>query len=227
MSHKPENYTGASYKGAIRLGSKVMVSDPCYGLNTWCQGVIENVLPGNYECYVEFSDEGDWGTRVSAIQVTHADYNAILHHEVRESFEVGVDSGQAGIFDYDYYTKYHMDQSVRPHMNEDWYYRVCDLTYVHKENPNYEPFSFDGNKEDDDYWLKRSEAFDAWFSSEKGRKRIGCFDGNTIDDLGFASSSGWGDGGYDCWTHRNEDGKVVSIRVEFITEYDDEDEDDD
>ena len=34
----------------IKLNSKVMISDPCYGLNTWCQGIIEGVLPGNYNC---------------------------------------------------------------------------------------------------------------------------------------------------------------------------------
>ena len=51
----------------IQLGEKVMVSDPCYGLNTWCQGVLENVLPGDYRCNIEYSDEGDWGMRVSAI----------------------------------------------------------------------------------------------------------------------------------------------------------------
>lgn len=218
------NYTETINKGSIHLGEKVMVSDPCYGLNTWCQGVIENVLPGNYECYVEYTDKGDWGTRVSAIQVTHADYNAILPHDVREPFEVGVDSGRAGIFDYDYYAKHHMDQSVRPHVNEDWYDRVCDLTYVHKENPNYGPFNFDGNKEDDDYWLKRWKTFNAWLGSKKSMKCIPCLDGNAIDELGLVSSSGYGDGGYDCWTHKNEDGKVVSIRVEFITEHDEEDE---
>lgn len=54
-------------KGFIALNDKVMVSDPCYGMNTWCQGVIDNVLKGNYKCTVETSDEGTWGRRVSAI----------------------------------------------------------------------------------------------------------------------------------------------------------------
>ncbi len=29
----------------IELGDKVMVSDPCYDLDIWCQGVLENVKP--------------------------------------------------------------------------------------------------------------------------------------------------------------------------------------
>ena len=171
-------------KGTITLGEKVMVSDPCYGLGTWCQGVLENVLPGVYDCNVEYSDEGDWGTRVSAIEVTHESCRGKFIALECEDFEVGVDSGQAGIFDYEYYVKYHMDATEREHVDDDWYDMVCDLTYT-------------------DY-----------------------FDGNMTDSLGLVSSSGYGDGGYNCWTAKNEDGRIVAIRVEFITEDDYEDEED-
>lgn len=167
-------------KGTIKLGETVMVSDPCYGLNTWCQGVLKNVLPGQYDCNVEYSDEGDWGIRVSAIEATHIGYDRCVLSEELEDFVVGVDSGLAGIFDYEYYAKYHMGATERPHVDDDWYDKVCDL--AHKSH----------------------------------------FDGNTIDNLGLVSSSGYGDGGYDCWTSKNEDGKIVSIRVEFLSEYDEE-----
>jgi hypothetical protein len=56
------------------------------------------------------------------------------------------------------------------------------------------------------------------------QKKIDRGVGNTIDNLGFVSESGYGDGGYTCWTARDSDGKVIAIRVEYITE--DEDEDD-
>ena len=158
----------------IKLENKVMVSDPCYGLNTWCQGVLENVLPGTYDCEVEYSDEGDWGTRVAAIEVTHQDYDGIIRFEP-EDFEVGVDSGQAGIFDYDYYCKYHTDDDV----NDDWYDKVCKIT------------------------LAKNQA-------------------GTIDDLGLVSSSGFGDGGYTCYIARERNGYIVAIRIEFITDEDDE-----
>ena len=110
----------------IRLGNKVMVSDPCYGLNTWCQGVLENVLPGIYDCRVEYSDEGAWGERVSAIEVIHADCGIRIYEEA--DFEVGVDSGQAGVFDYEYYCKYHTDDNDRNHVDDDWYDKVYDIT---------------------------------------------------------------------------------------------------
>ena len=106
----------------ITLGNKVMLSDPCYGMNTWCHGVVENVLPGIYDCYVEYSDEGDWGVRVAEIDVLHQDAK---RYSLRAAdFVVGVDSGQAGIFDYDYYEQHHTDGSV----NDDWYNRVCAIT---------------------------------------------------------------------------------------------------
>lgn len=168
-------------KGFISLDDKVMVSDPCYGMNTWCQGVIDNVLKGNYKCTVETFDEDTWGRRVSAIQVMHADYLKKFLEYSKENFEVGVDSGQAGIFDYEYYKKYHSDDSEIEHADKDWYWRVCDLT-VTTQIP----------------------------------------DGNTIDNLGFVSSSGYGDGGYCCWTAHNDEGKIVAIRVEYITEDDEE-----
>lgn len=163
----------------IRLGNKVMVSDPCYGLNTWCQGVLENVLPGIYDCTVEYSDEGDWGVRVAAIEVIHE--NAGVYRFEMADFEVGVDSGQAGIFDYEYYTKYHTDCNEYSHVDDDWYDRVCDITLA-KESAG------------------------------------------TIDELGLVSSSGYGDGGYGCWVARNRDGYIVAIRIEYITEEEEDEE---
>lgn len=177
-----ENYNVVN-KGIITLNDKVMVSDPCYGLNTWCQGVLENVLPGKYECKVGFADEGEWGTRVADIEVIHNDYLKEFLDYNDEDFDVGVDSGTAGVFDYEYYKKYHKDRSERDHVNSDWYERTGDITFV---------------------------------------TDIQCFDANTIDGLGFVSSSGYGDGCYTCWTARDDEGKIVAIRVEFIIEEDEE-----
>jgi hypothetical protein len=163
----------------IRLGNKAMVSDPCYGLNTWCQGILENVLPGIYNCTVEYSDTGDWGERVSAIEVTHTDCG--IYRYERENFVVGVDSGQAGIFDYEYYCQYHTDYNDRNHVDDDWYGRVCDIT------------------------LARESA-------------------GIIDECGFVSSSGYGDGAYGCWVAKNRDDYIVAIRIEYIIEEDEEED---
>lgn len=289
----------------IKLGEKVMVSDPCYGLNTWCQGVLENVLPGDYRCNIEYSDEGDWGMRVSAIEVVHKDYERPEEFQA-ELFEVGVDSGQAGIFDYDYYVQYHTNNKDWPHVDDDWYERICRLTFGYVPNPNYVSFVdtpeykggilayrneldalvqkhptldvepvymglifdyhsldgkentldlsgiikvlkeinelFDGTDDNDEalkkltdeeielmtiknkYEMIMHKLYEQYIYSNLSHKEVGKFLGNTIDDLGFVSSSGFGDGGYDCWTSKNEDGKIIAIRVEFIPVYDEEEE---
>ena len=206
-----ENTT--EYRGLIRLNSKVMVSDPCYGLGTWCQGVVENVHPGTYDCFVEYVNDGNWGLRVSAIEVRHAYYDGPRDF-YPEDFEVGVDSGQAGIFDYEYYVKFHSNSKESDHVDYDWYDRVGDKTFTRTKNPKYEKFEWNLEAPVEDE-LKR---YDAYEGSEKYWLYLEKFDANTIDNLGFVSSSGYGDGGYTCWTARNDDEEVIAIRVEFIVE---------
>lgn len=101
------------YIGTFNLGTKVMVSDPCYKLDTWCQGVLENVKSGIWEAYLKMVDTEMWGVRVAeliTISSEHCEQYLTIMDEHQE-FEVGVDSGCAGIFDYEYYCK----------CNEDWY----------------------------------------------------------------------------------------------------------
>lgn len=295
-----ENYI-LEDKGIITLGGKVMVSDPCYGMNTWCQGVLENVLPGNYRCEIRYSDEGDWGVRVAEIRATHVNYAVDIFDKL-EDFEIGVDSGTAGIFDYEYYARYHTDTSEKEHVNKHWYNNCCDKTDGYVINPNYVSFldlpdykaclmafrgelnelknkypeldvdvpyereinhyhelvnnkpkldlsdlletlrelnnvlsedykpveKTEGEKALSDVEIKYSlmlgKLWENHRNSEYGRKEIYRSTGNTIDGLGFVSSSGYGDGFYNCWTAHNEDGKVVGIAIEFIGE-DEEDED--
>lgn len=114
-------------EGQIELGSSVMVSDPCYEMGVWCQGIIENVRPGTYDCLIS---EGKtmWGSRNCALAVIHADENYddladdLINME-EQDFEVGVDSGTAGIFDLAYYKNSHFENSI----DEDWYdSNVCE-----------------------------------------------------------------------------------------------------
>lgn len=297
-------------KGTITLGAKVMVSDPCYGLNTWCQGILENVLPGEYECVVGFVDEGKWGTRVAGIEVIHKDYTEKLNGFNPEEFEVGVDSGTAGIFDYEYYAKYHSDCKEKYHVDNRWYDAIFDKTEEYIVNPDYTPFtdtaeykagilaykndldelatkypkldvmsvyldlineynslekekpSFDfdsliqtlkdlnkilENKDCQNKVLDvvtttlekaegETELFDIkckyernmhklWLAYQRGlsaQKKIYRRTGNTVDNFGFVSSAGYGDGSYTCRTAKNSEGKIVAIQVEYIGEDDDE-----
>lgn len=121
--------------GSIKLGQMVMVSDPCYGMDVWCQGVLDNVLPGEYVCYIDIWDEGDWGNRVAMIEVIHSNYRREADNieYTPESFEVGVDSGQAGIFDYEYYEHSHNTEAMHGSIFDDWYDEVCRMTISNRQ----------------------------------------------------------------------------------------------
>lgn len=117
------------YIGRFSLGTKVMISDPCYGINTLCQGVLKNIRAGFWDAYIKMCDESTWGNRVAELIAISLDYNdeyeGINCSEINEpqSFKVGVDSGTAGIFDYDYYCKYHNESNA----NDEWYNKqICE-----------------------------------------------------------------------------------------------------
>ena len=46
---------------------------------------------------------------------------------------------------------------------------------------------------------------------------------STIDGKGYVSSAGYGDGGYECYVSKNEDGKIIAIKVIYIEDGADED----
>lgn len=112
----------------INLSEEVMVSDPCYSVPTWCQHKLTGVLPGEYFTGVLKSDEGDWGTRIGALVAVHMDYvEQDLNWRTVKSADIGVDSGQCGIF------------SMETYRN--------DATFT--ESPN---FKFPGNDQEGDVW---------------------------------------------------------------------------
>lgn len=122
--------------GLITLGDKVVVSDPCYNICTWCSGIINNLFPGVYSCHVIqgiVKDWEDWGVREKELYITHL-CSSIKPEDIVEptNFEVGVDSATAGIFDYDYYEKYHNREKDKEAF-EVWYDKyVCDVDEDYK-----------------------------------------------------------------------------------------------
>lgn len=88
----------------ITLENKVKVSDPCYEYDTWCSTVLENVEPGNYHTFVKY-ENGDWGVRVAELLAIHkrCSYDSTSYQWKLENENIGVDSGQCGIFNANYY----------------------------------------------------------------------------------------------------------------------------
>lgn len=220
--------------GFIELSDKVRVSDPCYDIDTGCAGTLENVLPGRYACFLQRTDMDDWGVRIANIEVRHM---AFLHIEPTElqDIDVGVDSGQCGIYDLDYF----IEARKGIHGEDKWYDRVCGVTGEYIDNPDYVPF------EESSFWKEEfikvkqnvnqvedirliDEYFEAQsqynYSKEYYRKLYRST-ANTLDDKCLVSSSGDGDGSYSCYVGRNEAGQIVSIKIDYYYGYGEEDYD--
>ncbi|MGI9862327.1 hypothetical protein SDD30_13195 [Moorella naiadis] len=117
---------------------KLVVSDPCYPLGTWCQAEINNVKKGIWLAFVKrINDEGVWGERCAELIAHHKDHNLPENGWEHISGDIGVDSGQAGIFDYNMYRNdnaiekiwcHYFDAEKRPGDKDKWYEVCCMLT---------------------------------------------------------------------------------------------------
>lgn len=129
----------------INLSDTVMVSDPCYSVGTWSQHKLTGVKPGEFLTDVIKSDEGDWGSRIGLLVAVHKDYiNQELTWRTVNSADIGVDSGQAGIFSMETYRDDNLfsfqDSEIfgsfekaskrngEGETGEHWYGHMCDRT---------------------------------------------------------------------------------------------------
>lgn len=178
----------------IKLSNKVIVTDPCYDVNTWCNIKVNNVLPGLYHIFVrKVKSKTDCYDGVSRLLLIHQDYlscfkndnidlinnndSTVLLKKVELVYRyhntpIGVDSGLAGFFNYDYFAK------MRHSSNEKqtrWYHKVCDKI---------------GNR----HYTK-------------------------INTEGFISTNWFGDGGYNLFTFVDKADTENEIVVGFLLDY--------
>lgn len=183
----------------FKLGTQVVVSDPCYTIPTWCQIIVDNVLPGYYEPHVKKSDLGDWGNRIGALLAIHEDYigkeDELNLTWVDHAGEVGVDSGQAGIFSRESY-------------RNDKYTDRRRKIYMGLGDGDISFFRRFRNKEEGQKWYTHIS------SRTLGVSHWGMY------DEGVVSSSGVGDGGYDLYVLTTEDDVVVGFCIDYLIDED-------
>jgi len=186
----------------IRLGGEVIVSDPCYEVPTWCQEVITNVRPGMYDTEVDYRESDGWGDRIHSLTVLHERIKSPNWEHY--SNNIGVDSGQAGVFCMTSYRNDEMSQDLP------WLTEKGDPFGDHPVSPQEEPGS--------EWYVKMC---DRTLSTDQGWG---------VYDTGVVSSSGYGDGQYDLEVCQM-DGLIHGFRIIFIDdsyeeEYEDEYEED-
>ena len=120
------------------VSGSIVCSDPCYSLDVWCMGVVDNVKKGKWIADIEHLDLGGWGERIATLMVYHEsvnhpmfDFDSPLH------FTAGVDSGQFGFFDKEFYrndenakdlNKYQFSDDFDREEGDQWYRACADLT---------------------------------------------------------------------------------------------------
>jgi hypothetical protein len=180
---------------------KMVCSDPCYEIPTWCQGVIENVKNGKWAAGVATSDEGSGHERVSHLWVYNLEAAIKDSTIVREiesyrghglPFSGCVDSGQFGFFDFAHYRNDESAKELKKHdfgenydreSGDEWYRAACELTLG------------------DESW--------------------------GILPFGAVSSSGYGDGFYMVKGIKDDNGEYVAFCVEYIGQDEDDEDGDD
>lgn len=105
---------------------KIQVTDPCYDLNVWCAATIDNARNGKYHSFVTRINAGVWGNKISALTIIHEDF---LTKQKRLRYRwidasIGVDSGQAGFFDYNKLNNI----KIHEQLDNEFYNEVCELT---------------------------------------------------------------------------------------------------
>ena len=98
----------------------LVISDPCYEPGTWCAGTIK-AKPGKWICDILIGPT-DWYTRVKRLRARHESVSeAVYALEFADTgIDVGVDSGQCGLFDRARYESDVCEESA--------YQKICVVT---------------------------------------------------------------------------------------------------
>lgn len=216
---------------------QLRVTDPCYTKGTWCAGLLDNVLPGKWiaEKVVMDDSQTGLGDRIAQLQIWHEEYIMQVTADELTEIHVDVDSGQAGFFDESQYpegeTGEYMDLNT-------FYGKVCAGAAGEVRTWHEPMFDEEGIKYFEEVYTKKVNDKDSPFTEEQARAILESIknavrtrsepDYLGIANVGFgvATHSGFGDGGYNCYVGRNENGDIVAARIVFISDDKEEDEDD-
>lgn len=207
--------------GALR------VTDPCYGMDTWCAGTLSDVMDGIWQAHVGYhKDELDqqWAERWLKGE----------EERINEYAKIG---GEAyAKFDRERLEAKRKELEAHPG-------RVAYLHIVNIEAQRH----FDHESEFDSTWVDSGihvgvDSGQAGFFDlemfQTMKKEVAVEEefydeicDLTLDDkswgvhpTGVVSSSGYGDGGYECLVRRNDDGKAIEAIIVYISKYEEEDE---
>lgn len=204
--------------GALR------VTDPCYSMDTWCAGTLEKVRNGLWHAHVGYHKDS-----------LDMEMNAKWRADRAERLE----KAKGGVME-SYYADdlRRCDEALATYIGRVAYIHIVQADTLTNQFNHEQPLPDSFELTDIDVGVDSGQA--GFFDLEKYALTVADKESNdafydsvcnlTLDEKGFgtthdgcASSSGYGDGGYDCYVRRNEVGEAVEALIVFIAE-DEEDE---
>lgn len=214
----------------MTTSGRLRITDPCYDRDTWCAGAVDNCVRGEWEAFTEKHEVECWGERNSLILVKAKGHVAIGDWELL-NIDVGVDSGQAGVFD-DVHFKSNLKAPVeligRKEYDRKSYERRVkeneDLLKDLQDNANLRKIF--GHRHEDAVEMLRmfdarptevsSDFYDVCCSLTLSNVGAGTL------EYGAVSTSGFGDGSYTAFCRRNSSGEIVELKIIFINDSEEE-----
>jgi len=123
------------------VSNKATISDPCYEPGIWCAAVLDNVLNGTWTAVVATCEDD----RIDRLIAFHGKSERVAPWDI-VPIMIGVDSGQAGIFDAAHYQDDEVAMTVEkigPEIicpEEPWYSMCCDRTLNTEHSADVVPF---------------------------------------------------------------------------------------
>jgi hypothetical protein len=223
--------TFAVASGALR------VTDPCYKMSTWCAGDLKDVANGTWHAHVGmFLDPTDIKYCQKWLDKAKGKKKAAYDVAIAAGHDEELANMRASLYDSDIKD---YERGIANYKG-----RVAYIHIVHEAYKD-DPAALDPKQ------FKLVEGLDVGVDSGQA----GFFDlaeyvkvasGDRIDEtfyrkacaqtldtelsfgvveFGALSSSGYGDGGYNCYVLRHGEGKLIAAYIEFIGDGSDEDED--
>lgn len=232
----------------IVLGQEVMITDPCYDEDTWCNGKLTNVRPGTWHTKANYCNIEFWGDRCANIIAWHETVDEPTNWELTD-IDVGVDSGQAGIIDLAHF------RHMKATQEEKWYDSIQTYQYgrkpitpenqflfekLQKLNQEIENNYFNYNIKIDDKekaqaflkYLERRRELDNLMQfttldeqSFRDHTQQTCTEEIWTDDHSVITSSGFGDGSYNCLIAKDKKtDQIIGIKIDYFYNSDTADE---
>lgn len=171
--------------GQMQVNESILVTDPGYDDDVWCQLNVKNMQPGTYDCIVEYDHvRSNERQRVVGIRLvlTSGDEAEFLKNKLKRKRPwhlqgvIGVDAGLAGFFN-----------GYKPNFDDNVWLSLCKWM------------------EEEDNQRTTANENDGYYIREVGDEGV----------TGFWSRTAYGDGVYEVFAINGSNGKTVALAIDY------------